>query len=334
MHLSRAGVVAVDHAGARIRTMPPTTWPEDRELKAGFGYKTLTFRSDYDGPVTATLVRNEPVLTGTGKPAILYIHGFIDYFFQKHVACRFKDEGHNFYGLDLRKYGRSLNGAKHPNICLAFEEYFEEITKALEIIAHEGDTSVVLMAHSTGALPGALYAKSGSERAMITRIIFNSPFLKIPRAGAGVLALFGKPWPFCDTDNRINKWYAISLHKDCKGTWDFNRHFKPIKGFDAYYGWIRAVVRAQNRIEDGHVRLDQPVLVMHSDKSADDKEWSEKLHRADLVLNVEDIKKLAPKFGPGVVMKEIPDGKHDLTLSLDTPRKACLDAMVEWAGKT
>ena len=72
---------------------------------------------------------------------------------------------------------------------------------------------------------------------------------------------------------------------------------------------------------------------MHSDKSADDKEWSEKLHRADLVLNVEDIKKLAPQLGPGVVMKEIPDGKHDLTLSLDTPRELCLETMVEWAGK-
>ena len=144
--------------------MPSSEWPEDPELGSGFGHKILSFEDDYDGPVTATLVRNEPRLN-TNKPAILYLHGFIDYFFQKHVAWRFNAAGHNFYGLDLRKYGRSLNGAKHPNICLAFEEYFPDITKALEIIADEGHTSVVLMAHSTGALPGALYAKAWRQRA-------------------------------------------------------------------------------------------------------------------------------------------------------------------------
>ena len=312
--------------------MPCSEWLVDPELGAGFGYKTLSFKDDYDGPVTATLVRNQPCVT-TGKPAILYLHGFIDYFFQKHVAWRFNEAQHNFYALDLRKYGRSLNKAKHPNICLAFEEYFPEITKALEIIVDEGHTSVVLMAHSTGALPGALYAKDGERRTVITRIIFNSPFLKIPRSGAGILAWLGNRWPFHETANRINKWYAPSLHKDYKGEWAFNTALKPIAGFPAYCGWLRAVVLAQKRIEDG-LRLEQPVLVMHSDKSADDNEWSEKLHRADLVLKVDDIKKLGPRLGPRVEMKEIPDGKHDLTLSCETPRELCLKTIVEWAGKS
>jgi alpha-beta hydrolase superfamily lysophospholipase len=312
----------------------PLEWPDDPELGSGFGYTTLSFHDDYDGPVRATLVRNKPLLAWS-KPAILYLHGFIDYFFQKHVAHRFNGAGHNFYALDLRKYGRSLNGAKHPNICLAFEEYYPEITRAMGIVAEDGHTSVVLMAHSTGALPGALYAKDGETRAMITRIIFNSPFLAIPQgaASAAIGAWIGKHWPFRDTDNRVNEWYAKSLHKDDKGEWDFNTAFKPIEGFRAYYGWIRAVVLAQKRIEDG-LGLLQPVLVMHSDKSANDKKWSEKLHRADLVLKVKDIKRLGPQLGPGVVMSEIPDGKHDLTLSCETPRELCLKTMVDWAGKT
>ena len=313
--------------------MPSSEWSEDKELGSGFVYKTLSFEDDYDGPVTATLVRNEPLVADSKPAAILYIHGFIDYFFQKHVALRFNGAKHNFYALDLRKYGRSLNGARRPNICLSFEEYFAEIASALQIIAGEGHTSVVLMAHSTGALPAALYAKDRDRSTFITRIIFNSPFLKIPRSGAGILAWLGKRWPFHDTDNRINKWYVQSLHTGCKGEWDFNLAFKPLEGFRAYYGWIRAVVLAQKRIEDG-LGLEQPVLVMHSDKSADDQEWSEKLHRADLVLKVEDIKKLGPRLGPRVEMKEIPDGKHDLTLSCKTPRELCLETMVAWAGKT
>jgi alpha-beta hydrolase superfamily lysophospholipase len=311
--------------------MPSSEWSEDKELGSGFVYRTLSFEDDYDGPVTATLVRNELLVAG-GKPAaILYLHGFIDYFFQKHVAWRFNAAKHDFYALDLRKYGRSLKGAKHPNICLTFEEYFPEITESLQIIRNEGHSSVVLMAHSTGALPGALYAKEGAERALITRIIFNSPFLKIPRAGAGIFLWLGQWRPFGEADNRINKWYVRSLHKTSRGEWDFNLAYKPFKGFPAYYGWIRAVLLAQERIKKG-LRLEHPVLVLHSDKSSDDEEWSEKLHRADLVLKVKDIKELAPQLGPDVVMKEIRDGKHDLTLSCETPRKECLDAMVEWAG--
>jgi alpha-beta hydrolase superfamily lysophospholipase len=314
--------------------MPPLDWRDDEEIKPGFLQLTLAFSPDYDGEVTATLVRKSHLLP-PAKAAILYLHGFIDYFFQRHVAERFHAEGHNFYGLDLRKYGRSLKGARHPNVCLAFEEYFEEITKSLEVIASEGHSSVVLMAHSTGALPAALYAKDGKSRDFITRLIFNSPFLEMPRSGADVLAWLGQ-WQslrFHDTDNRINKWYAKSLHEDYKGKWTFNTAFKPIEGFRAYYGWIRAVVLAQKRIKAG-LGLTHPVLVLHSDKSADDKEWSEKLHRADLVLRVDDIKKLAPKLGPRVVLKEIEDGKHDLTLSIEKPRELCLKAMVEWAGTT
>jgi len=312
--------------------MSSLEWPNDPELGPRFGFQRLFFADDYDGPVTATLVRNKPLLT-LGKPAILYVHGFIDYYFQDHVAGCFNQSGFNFYALDLRKYGRSLDGADHPNFCLAFEEYFPEITRALEIIAEEGHTSVLLMAHSTGALPAALYAKDGERRAMITRLIFNSPFLAIPQGPAHAAAgeWIGKHWPFRMTENRINKWYARSLHKNYKGEWNFNRAFKPIEGFHAYYGWVRAVVLAQRRIEN-RIDLQQPVLVMHSDKSADDAEWSDKLHRADLVLKVKDIERLGPRLGKRVVMKVIPDGKHDLTLSLETPRELCLKTMVGWAS--
>jgi hypothetical protein len=48
---------------------------------------------------------------------------------------------------------------------------------------------------------------------------------------------------------------------------------------------------------------------------------------------VKDIKKLGPRLGPRAVMAEIADGKHDLTLSLETPREPCLEMMVEWAGR-
>ena len=80
-------------------------WQPDR-LLAGFETLELAFADDYDGVVAATLVRL-PVANAE-RGAVLYIHGFSDYFFQRHMAERFAAEGYAFYALDLRKYGRSL----------------------------------------------------------------------------------------------------------------------------------------------------------------------------------------------------------------------------------
>jgi alpha-beta hydrolase superfamily lysophospholipase len=305
-------------------------WKTDTELKEGFAQKTLTFTPDYDGDVTASLVRNDPVI-GAAKGAILYLHGFIDYFFQRHVAERFNRERFNFYALDLRKYGRSLAGAKHPNICLEFSEYFEEISAAIDIILAEGHSSVTLMAHSTGALPAALYAKEGARGSQITSLIFNSPFLALPQGKVyeSFGLWFGAIHPFGATDNRINPWYVRSLHTSQKGVWDFNLKLKPLDGFDVYYGWLRVVVTTQRRLRKGF-GLEQPVLIMHSDKSEKGSQWKDSFHRADLVLNVDDIKKIGPQLGAGAKLQEIPDGKHDLTLSVDGPREHCLQAMLEW----
>jgi alpha-beta hydrolase superfamily lysophospholipase len=312
-------------------TMVSAEWKPDSEL-AGFVQRTLTFQPDYDGPVTATLVRHASAVSRP-QGAILYLHGFIDYFFHRHVADRFKGELYNFYALDLRKYGRSLDRAKHPNICLTFGEYFEEISAAIEIIRGEGHSAVTLMAHSTGALPAALYAKDGSQRAAITSLMFNSPFLALPHGTiAGWLAsVIGAIAPFGATGNRINPWYAKSLHVSQKGTWDFNLTLKPLDGFRAYWGWLRAVVQAQNRIRNG-LGLEQPVLVMHSDKSLSGSQWREEFHRADLVIKVNDIKRIAPALGSRVVLEEVRDGKHDLTLSEDTPRERCLQLMLAWVN--
>ena len=181
----------------------------------------MRFQPDYDGEVSATLVRNEP-LVSPAAGAVLYVHGFIDYFFQRHVADAFNGAGYNFYALDLRKYGRSLVGSTHQNFCKDFEEYFSEITSAIDIITtvehHDG---VVLNAHSTGALAGALYAKIGDRQERVTSLILNSPFLEVPQGSAlaHIVAFLGGLFPFGRINEPVNPWYAKSLHADYKGEW-------------------------------------------------------------------------------------------------------------------
>ncbi|WP_419032711.1 alpha/beta hydrolase, partial [Dysgonomonas gadei] len=105
-------------------------------LKDRFEAQTLKLRDDYEGMVTATLIRRLP--ESKSNKAVLYIHGFNDYFFQTEMACRFNDHGFNFYAIDLRKYGRSFLPHQKFNDIRNLKDYYEEILQSLDIIRSEG----------------------------------------------------------------------------------------------------------------------------------------------------------------------------------------------------
>src|SRR6267143_3422699 len=138
-------------------------WLPDR-LLAGFEALELEFPDDYDGPVVATLVRLPTVNAPRG--AVLYVHGFSDYFFQRHMAERFAAEGYAFYALDLRKYGRSLRPRQHANFCKSLTEHDADISAAIEVIGGE----VLLAGHSMGGLVTALYAHEGARRSQVSAL--------------------------------------------------------------------------------------------------------------------------------------------------------------------
>lgn len=307
-------------------------WKPDCELGQGFFYKTLKFQDDYDGKVTATVVRNQPLLPDA-KGTVLATHGFLDYVFHRHLAEHFIKEKYNFYGLDLRKYGRSMDGAVHPNYCHSMTEYFPEIKSAIDLIV-EHDQNVILYAHSTGALPAVLYAKQENP-ARIRRIVLNSPFLDFPLWRIATLGgrLVGWPFPFMSWKDPVSSWYARSLHKEYKGEWVFNRDWKPIDGAVAYMGWVRCVDDAQSRIKTG-LGLNQRVLVMHSDKSSTHgRKWKPEYADTDLILDVKDIKKLSDKLGRAVKREVIRGAVHDVVLSKKPVREHAMKVMTDWLNQ-
>lgn len=148
--------------GPGLTKQEPDQWHPDTVLP-GFEALELHFPEDYDGPVCATLVRRKA--NAARQRAVLHIHGWCDYFFQTHLADEFNQRGYSFYALDLRKYGRSLQDAPHPNYCRELDEYFAEISQALQIMtAQDGNHWVVLNGHSTGGLTAALYADQSAGR--------------------------------------------------------------------------------------------------------------------------------------------------------------------------
>jgi alpha-beta hydrolase superfamily lysophospholipase len=292
-------------------------WTEDR-LLPGFEARTLEFPDDYDGRVVATLVRlpagNAP------RGAVLYVHGFVDYFFQRHLAERFAAEGYAFYALDLRKYGRSLLPHQHPNFCRDLAEYDADITAAIDAIG----APVLLAAHSTGGLICSLYAARGSRRDQVRALWLNSPFFDwkvtpFKRAQLGFAALSGQAFPFLNDPKALSPVYVRSIHSDYGGEWNFDLRLKPLNGFPAYFGWIGAVLAAQAKVHAG-LSIHCPVLTMHSDE-------------ADIVLDWRHMAKWGRTLGPQATVLAFPGGLHDLVLSRQEVRDAVFAGLFSWAAR-
>jgi alpha-beta hydrolase superfamily lysophospholipase len=292
-------------------------WVEDR-LLPGFEATTLEFADDYDGRVVATLVR----LSAGDAPrgAVLYVHGFVDYFFQRHMAERFAAEGYAFHALDLRKHGRSLLAHQHPNFCKDVAEYFADITSALEAIG----APVLLVGHSTGGLVCALYADRGERRAEVRALWLNSPFFDwnvgpVKRAQLSLAALTGQAFPFLNDPKALSPAYLRSIHRDFDGEWDFDLRLKPLHGFRAYFGWIGAVLAAQAKVHAG-LEISCPVLTMHSDE-------------ADIVLDWRHIARWGRTLGPQASVLAFPGGLHDLVLSRHEVREEVFRQLFGWAAR-
>ena len=302
-------------------------------LGEGYEQATLNFPDDYEGKVTATLIRKK-ASQSTNK-AVLYIHGFIDYFFQTEMAEQFNQHGFDFYALDSRKYGRSmLRHQKYYNIH-EIAEYDAEITQASDIIGAEHHENVLLCGHSTGGLTTTLYVAHHPDHALIKALWVNSPFYDfnmnpIKRAvGVPSLSRLAQKFPNLQFPSELNKWYTASLHKDLKGEWDFNLDWKKSSYPKVRISFIRAIYEAQKEIHQG-VRVDIPVLVMHSHQTKNPRKWSKDAQSSDVILDVKDIQKYAKKIQGDVTIREIPNGLHDLVLSEKTVRDSVYQQLFSW----
>ena len=140
-----------------------------------------------DGAV-ATLVRRDAPTPSGDRPAVLYVHGFIDYFFQTHVAEAVEARGYRFYALDLRGYGRSIGrgtGAPSrpdddPNFVTDLAVYAHDLDAAARAIRAEGHERLVVLGHSTGGLVASLWADARPGR--LAALVLNSPWFDLNRS--------------------------------------------------------------------------------------------------------------------------------------------------------
>lgn len=298
-----------------------------------FEQAPLDLPNDYEGQVVATLIRKkaaEPT-----QKAVLYIHGFIDYFFQTEMAEQFNQHGFDFYALDLRKYGRSyLPRQKYYNVH-SLSEYDAEITEALKIIGQEGHDAVLLCGHSTGGLTTTLYAAHHPKHPLIKALWLNSPFydfnmsalekkFAIPKMSA-----LGKRFPNMLFPSRLNKWYVPSLHADHHGEWRFNLEWKKPRYPLVRLSFVHAIHEAQKEIHQG-VRLDIPALLMYSHQTTYPRKFNRDAQTSDVILNVTHMVKYGKKINGDVTLCEIQNGLHDLVLSEKPVREKVYVELFSW----
>ncbi|MFD2794059.1 alpha/beta hydrolase [Promicromonospora vindobonensis] len=259
---------------------------------------------------------------------LLYVHGWLDYFFQTHLADFWESLGVRFHALDLRRYGRSLREGQTPGYVRSLATYDEEIEAALTAMGHGRDAAperkLVLMGHSTGGLTVSLWAARNQER--VAGLVLNSPWLefqpreavrKIMEPGIRVQSALVPRSQLVNLDRGL---YARSISSRFDGEWDYDVAWRPDAGWRATPGWLAAIFRGQDQVARG-LGIEVPVLVLLSTRSTIPTRWSEDMKSTDSVLDVVGIARRVPDVGTLTTLVRIAGGLHDVTLSAKPARE-------------
>lgn len=305
------------------------------DLLPGYLCRTLDMPDDYEGKVVCSLVKKKENIPL--KQAVLYIHGYNDYFFQQPMGDSIQAHGYQFYALDLRKYGRSLREHQDAFYCKSLTEYFADIDTALAVIRSEGHEKVILMAHSAGGLIASYYLHNRPQCRLVQGLILNSPFLDwnfgwlMEKVLLPVVSWVGNYFPSLTVQGGGDfSQYAASLLKSYRGEWDFNTDWKMSYAHPKRAGWIHAIHTAQQTLQKG-ADLPCPILLLSSSYSYEESSvWNDRYISSDIVLDVADIQKYGALLGPQVTPVTITGGIHDLVLSAPSVRKRVYEVLLNW----
>ncbi|MGO1523176.1 MAG: alpha/beta hydrolase [Nesterenkonia sp.] len=320
-----------------LEDSPPGVWVQD--YLPGCSRMTLPLGEDFEGPVSATLVRLDREPSGRsdehlGAP-VLQIHGWSDYFYNLPTARSWADGGHRFYALDLRKYGRSLRSHQTPGHIESLQQYDTEIAAALAVIAEENPQTPapIISGHSTGGLVAALWAERNPHR--IGALVLNSPWLELPgdalaRAAAeGIVTPWGAVNPTATLRVPRLESYWESLSDEAQGQWRLHPLWRPRKSFRMTLGWLKAVFAGHRRIYEG-LDMDVPVLVLLSTATVFRAQWTPEHQQKDSVLDVELLARRAVRLGRHVTVVRLPGAMHDVFASGEQVRLTAYAETARW----
>lgn len=318
----------------------PSGWTAD----AVPGWERRTLPLGPDGGDVATLVRvaahDRDERDGPDRrPAVLHVHGYNDYVFQAHVAAALADRGYAFYGIDLRRCGRSRRPGQVAHFTTDLAEYRSDLDAAADAIRAAGHPWLAVAGHSTGGLVAALWAAArrpaGAGPTGPDALVLNSPWLSLNgrwsrrATQAAVAVVVGRVAPLSVVERGGGSAYQRQLHVADGGRWQYDLGLKPPGGFPVRAGWLRAVVRGHRAVARG-LGLELPVLVCTSASDGPNRDDNPDLGRQETVLDLRHLWRRAPRLGPDVTLVRVDGAVHDLSLSADGPRERYLAAVLDW----
>jgi alpha-beta hydrolase superfamily lysophospholipase len=304
----------------------------------GYTREDLLLAPDGHEPTVATLVRYD------GSPpdadaAMLFVHGFNDYFFQAEFGPRLAAAGYAFYALDLRRYGRSLRPGHSPCFIEDLSTYYEELDAAMRRIRGvDGRKRVVLHGHSTGGLIAALYAHDRAPVNEVDALLLNGPFFdfrgnKRTRWPLKTLVpLIARVAPGTVVSRPNDPLYSKSLHMRRGGRWQFDESWKR-PGDLPYTAGFLAACRAGHRRIKGGLDIPCPVLVLHSDRSGGGAKWNDSYRCTDVVLQVEKMVAYTPGLGLRSESLAVVGALHDVFLSREDVADRAWSDTLAWMAK-
>ncbi|MFC9896153.1 alpha/beta hydrolase [Nocardia sp. NPDC127579] len=331
-----------DESTVSVSDITGESWRPD-VLGAGYEQRVLPLGPDPDGEgeAVATLIRCTPE---AGAPAteatVLYVHGFTDYFFQRHLAEHFAQRGHRFYALDLRKCGRSLRDGQTPHYVTDLALYDAELNEALRIVTAETGAPVLLVAHSTGGLITPLWLdrlnkSTGTVAAGIIGLVLNSPWFDLQgpsyyrTIGTPVIKALGRFRSMFELPGAQVSTYGDSLHRTVAGEWDYNLDWKPLAGFPVRFGWLRAIREGHAQLQRG-LDIGVPSLILRSRLTKFAHTYGPAADVADVVLDVRQIQRWAGCIGDRTNIVPIDGARHDVFLSSAEPLAQAFTELDNW----
>lgn len=324
----------------------PGSWVPD-VLGTGFRARTVDLGAGSVPHSTATVVRYRPrdaaAVTGRLRGAVLYLHGWSDYFFNAELARTCAAAGYAFYALDLHGYGRNLTdevlaeGQGTPGHTTDLGDYDDDIAAGLDVMAEDGAPGpggrLVLMGHSTGGLTAALWAARHQGR--LAGLALNAPWIAshgsdaVGSALRPVLARLAEQRPDRAVRARLRSHYYRVISEHAEGEWPIDPRWRPRTSFEITPGWLNAVLQGQREVAEG-LHIDVPVLLQTSARSCLRPWWSETMRRTDTVLDVRQIRRHARDLGPDVTVRSYEGAVHDVHLSRGPVRRAAQRDLVAW----
>lgn len=345
------------------------------QLGSGFGHHFFEMGSDPDGqaPVRCTLVRYFPTqdldedaklaeapayspLTGAedteaqaaSRPAVLFVHGMTDYFFQKHVARFFAQRGFEVYGLDLRKCGRSWREGQTWHHVSKQSIYDQDLTVAASAIARS-HKHIFVCGHSTGGLDVSMWSARLRREALdmpespqarlfsqLQGVVLNSPWIGLQFGAltstvmATVFPILNRFAPQLPLPGGLNPRYGQSLHASAMGEWDYNLELKPMAPRPKMLSWLVGVIEEIRLLHTGNYSMGLPTLLLCSDKHEFSRKPGDRIFSADGVLKPNQMRQYIMRINKDADIRVIPNAVHDVFLSRGPVRNEAMNACVEW----